>query len=204
MSLNTSIINNTGVSLIALSDGVSSPVAYLKMESGRILDNNNKFVYSYNPNETYNIELVCGQSKYDLRINENILALGQPKSTGIINYVSINDQGNQLDSPHVSVYGDSIAQYGISGKDFNTLSPFITGGIFNSGQLPFVVYSWDYSTNSLINSISGVTGSVAPSSSASFYLGYVPFSSGFDYNYTVIAETNFGQVTKTLTNRKLD
>lgn len=106
--------------------------------SGKIFDNNNRFVGAYTPNSVFSLSGNISNNSYNIFINGKPIEFNQSKSTGTYNYIYIKPQNTNI-SYNTYINGYSPALY-FTTLQGNTGLSNLTGTILNSG-LPITIYS---------------------------------------------------------------
>jgi hypothetical protein len=170
-----------------------SGTAVLKfaLENGRIYDNDDNFVSSYDPNAFTSISGQVGPTSYDYYINSNLIGLGVPTDTGIYSWIFTNptDVEAEFDATIKGVVPDY------------TLSP--SGEYFESGYTVTGTMVNNSITNFRIFDIT-IPDSGAPFFVDSFTTGNISDTGYFyligtenvqdNYVLPLIINTNFGVI----------
>lgn len=166
--------------------------------NGKIYDPNNYFVGSYQNNLKTTISGEVAPNSFDYYINNNLIALGQPKSTGFFDNFYINSISGNSVSFNAYIAG-TIPKYTLNNNIIFIPGQFATGDIFNrESHNSFRLFS-GYSNSSNVNYSGNTTGRIAPNQSGLYYL-FVPNAiQTSTYTYPITLNTNFGDITYNVT-----
>ena len=186
-TLDLSLNNTTGTCMLGFSG--SMPFVY-NFISGKIYDNNNNFIYGYEPNTRINISGNIDIYTYDCWINKNPIIIGQTKPSGIFSNFIIYPQ-NTIATLSLNIYGD-IPEYTILNSGTCISGGFALGTIINTGWQSFSIFS-GVITDSYNNfSLSGLqTGRLT--NSGTFKLNYTYLTSGL-FTVPITLYTDFGTI----------
>ena len=165
-----SLLGGVNLGVSGLKSGNSPTVINYFCNSGKIFDNNNKFVGAYTPDETFSISGNIKSGRYDYFINNNPISYNNYKDTGTYNYFYINPNYISCDydlyingeQPNLSVTNITCFTGDYAG----------TGYIINN-RLPLIIYSGEYSnfsTNLSFGYSDIFTGQLNIGESGAFYI----------------------------------
>ena len=165
-----SLLGGVNLGVSGLKSGNIPTVINYFCNSGKIFDNNNKFVGAYTPDETFSISGNIKSGRYDYFINNNPISYNNYKDTGTYNYFYINPNYISCDydlyingeQPNLSVTNITCFTGDYAG----------TGYIINN-RLPLIIYSGEYSnfsTNLSFGYSDIFTGQLNIGESGAFYI----------------------------------
>ncbi len=161
------------------------------IKNGGLYDTSGRFIYSYRPNQDFNISGKLGQTTYDVYVNNNLIELGQPINTGEYSWIYANTNNAFQLEPTIR---GALPDYSISTSGIYRFSgDYITGIITNNNpSRAFRIFNTEIDLIGSEYSVSNfTTGDITG-------VGYFSFTSseGFnsDFLLPVILTTNFGEI----------
>ena len=187
--------NTTGVATWGFS-GQNGNLFGFRMESGRIYDNQNKFIYGYNNGEITSFKGIVGINNHNIYINNKIISLNEYKPVNSTNYFYANTVNCSLNLDLI-VSGNS-PQYSFGPVNFSGNNLTGTGIIYNTGISDFRFYSGDETISGLFSTVLMPTGDISSSGiytvKRNFELQDTFQFSDNDTSFPFTFDTNFGQI----------
>lgn len=91
-NISMSLSNTMGQCLVSFS-GLNNNLLSLNFLSGKIYDSNNRYVYSYESNDTVNLQGFINSTNHNLYANSVPIEFTGIRNTGYINYMVVNSLG---------------------------------------------------------------------------------------------------------------
>ncbi len=184
-----SFSNTTGECVVGLS-GTRNFLFTFK--SGKVYDNVGNFVHSYAPVVPVSISGQVGQTSYDYTINDDLVALGNPISSGRSSWLFINPTNTTVDFDGF-VRGAIPNYYADTAGKYLYENHVVTGRVINlnSGQR-FRIFDVEVlQASSPYSVVDFTTGNISRT-------GYIRLTSDqiglSDYTVPLLLRTNFGDV----------
>ena len=192
-----SLNNTTGRATFGFSGDVGNLFGF-RLESGRVYDNFNKFIYGYNNDELISFKGYVSPSLHNIYINDRAITLNGYRPTGSTNYfyATVSNCVSQID---LTVSGEQ-PEYNLGSLYFTGTNTTGTGYILNTGLTKFRVYTGEEITSGDFNTITVPSGDI-PSGSGVYTArrNYTLFDteelSDNDTLFPFKFQTNFGQIT---------
>jgi hypothetical protein len=210
-NLSFSVQNTTGSSSVSVS-GDNGRFNFFSFNSGRVLDGNGRFVYSYSPDQELSISGNFRSGFFGYYINDTPIDLSLnlcPSTFGFDNFVVSTTGAPVVFS--VDLFGETLPSYEISFPGHIPLTGnSITGFIRNTSPLPYQSLKVFSGLSSIINSDYQINASlngarIKPGNSGQFVLsssaGETSFSTDRFKNAIPLSgdlyfDTNFGKISQ--------
>ena len=187
-----SIDNSTGVGLFGFSG--NGQQFKFDFQSGKIIDPEGRYVYSYNPDEVFSLSGDINKGFYNYFINEKPVCYSGEKTDFKAQRFFTDSTGCGLDLGLIMTASglDALAITGV--PDNFSDGDLITGKIVNTGSgISIDIYTGQISDDSFTGNFSIFSLPTTVSGEADIVLSGISGENGVEYNLDLNFETSFGE-----------